>query len=140
MRYSIQLINSDKEFGQNYRITDNNSDSRVATCYLEDNADLVCEALNFFEEHKNKPKITKANLFRDSRPLWQEHHRTESERLQKLLISKGFLSCSIGEAEGLWMGHSDDYAAGFLGMPEDDEELYNCVKDKLYVSEITHLG
>jgi hypothetical protein len=45
MRYSIQFIDS-KTDGPNYRITDNNSDSRVATCYVKENAEMVCEALN----------------------------------------------------------------------------------------------
>ncbi len=51
MRYSIQYIESDVD-GNNYRITDNNTDSRVATCYVKANAELVCEALNALEESR----------------------------------------------------------------------------------------
>lgn len=43
-RYSslrITIVND-----SHFRITDNHTDSRVATCYVKENADLVCEALN----------------------------------------------------------------------------------------------
>ena len=53
MRYTIELIKSEKD-GQNYRITDTLSDSRVATCFLKENAELVCAALNAFEDLKPK--------------------------------------------------------------------------------------
>lgn len=46
-KYEIQTI-KDKEApsGYHYRITEIATDSRVATCYLEENAKLVCDALN----------------------------------------------------------------------------------------------
>lgn len=43
-KYEIQVMKDEDKI--NYRITHINSDSRVATCYLKENADLVCEALN----------------------------------------------------------------------------------------------
>ena len=87
-----------------------------------------------------KADVSRCNFFQDGRELWKEHHREESVRLQNLLIAKGFTSCSIGEAEGLWMSYSDDYAAGFLGMPDTDEELYECIKDQLCVVERNYIG
>lgn len=48
-RYEIQTINSPKD-GLNYRITDKNGDNRVATCFLKEHADLVCQALNYYED------------------------------------------------------------------------------------------
>jgi hypothetical protein len=87
----------------------------------------------------NKPVVSRCNFFQGGRELWKEHHREESERLQNLLIAKGFTSCSIGEAEGLWMSYSDDYAAGFLGMPDTDDELYECIKDQLCVVERNYI-
>lgn len=53
MRYSVQTINS-KTDGKNYRVTDNTTDSRIATCYIEENAELICKALNFYEKSKTK--------------------------------------------------------------------------------------
>lgn len=47
MKYEIQKI-KDKEapHGVHYRVTEIATDSRVATCYYEENAQLVCDALN----------------------------------------------------------------------------------------------
>lgn len=50
LRYSIQEIDS-KTDGTNFRITDNQSDSRISTSYLKENAELVCDALNFYNEY-----------------------------------------------------------------------------------------
>ena len=55
-RYEIQPINSDKE-GLNYRIADKHNDDRIATCYLKEHADIVCKALNFYE---NRYKLNEA--------------------------------------------------------------------------------
>lgn len=60
--YEIQTINS-KEDGLNYRITHISSDSRVATCYLKENAELVCDALNKLNSN-NKLLRVKANNIR----------------------------------------------------------------------------
>lgn len=88
---------------------------------------------------KEKDQITRTNFFQ-GRPLWREHHREESERLQRILIDKGFTSCSVGDAEGLWMQYSDSYAAGFLEMPFDDKKLYELIKDQLVIIEKTFIG
>ena len=40
LRYCVQ------ETGDNFRVTDTRTDSRVATCYLRTSADLVVRALN----------------------------------------------------------------------------------------------
>ena len=88
----------------------------------------------------NTQVIARQNFFKGDQKLWKEHHGEESERLKNLLISKGFISCSVGEAEGLWMVYSDDYAAGFLGMPDSDDELYECIKEQLCVVERTYIG
>lgn len=85
--------------------------------------------------------VTRANYFGGDNELYKEHHREESERLQRVLISKGFLSCGLGDAEGIWMHYSDEmWAAGFIGMPEDDEDLYNSIKDYLTIVRSTPLG
>lgn len=82
----------------------------------------------------------KSNYFRGDTELYKEHHREESIRLQQLLVKKGFTSCGIGDAEGLWMNYSDDFAAGWLGMPDDDEDLYECIKHQLCAIRRTPLG
>lgn len=52
--YAIEPL-QDKESGEiSYRITHVATDSRVATCYLAQNALLVCEALNRFSVQGKK--------------------------------------------------------------------------------------
>jgi hypothetical protein len=53
MKYEVQTIETTE--GVNYRITEKATDSRIATCYVKDNADLVCKALNKLDE----PILTK---------------------------------------------------------------------------------
>ena len=49
-RFEIQVIN--RSLGQKeYRITHINTDSRIATCFLEENAKFVCDALNAYDKH-----------------------------------------------------------------------------------------
>jgi len=101
---------------------------------------LNIEGPTLDEYFNGKQKVTKSNLFNNRTDLWKEHHKEESERLRDLLIARGFISCGIGDAEGLWMSYSDDYAAGWLGMPDDDNDLYECIKDRLCHIETVYLG
>jgi len=47
-KYEIQRISDGKQYGAHihFRITDKETDSRVATCYARENAELVVSALN----------------------------------------------------------------------------------------------
>lgn len=38
----------DRDLNKQFRVTDTRTDSRVATCYVQSNADLVCAALNAY--------------------------------------------------------------------------------------------
>jgi hypothetical protein len=38
-------------------ITDTLTDSRIGTCYVKDNAELIINALNFFE--RSKPSVSR---------------------------------------------------------------------------------
>jgi len=60
-RYSVQKINS-KTDGVNYRITDNNSDSRISTSYSEDNANFIVDRLNLVDELFDKIEAYKKIL------------------------------------------------------------------------------
>jgi hypothetical protein len=48
-KYEVQTIPSAND-GLNYRVTEIKTDSRVATCYAKENADLVCRALNALDQ------------------------------------------------------------------------------------------
>lgn len=87
-----------------------------------------------------KPDVNKANFFEGRQELYREHHREESEKLMHIMHAKGFTSCGIRDAEGLWMEYSDAFAAGFLGMDGTDEEIYECIKDQLVVRRQYNIG
>ena len=77
--------------------------------------------------------VKREDFFDTKDTLYREHHREESEFLLKVLQKKGFKSCGVGNAESLWMEYSDSYAAGFLGMEEEEEEeVFECVRPYLY--------
>ena len=48
-------------------------------------------------------------------------------RIQSAVINHGF-HCTRAEAERLWDLHSDDYCAGWLFLPDDEETLWSFVK------------
>ena len=49
------------------------------------------------------------------------------ERIQRVLLDNGYNSL-LEDCGKLWDDHSDDYCAGWLGLPEDDEELWDELK------------
>lgn len=57
-----------------------------------------------------------------------ERHREDCERIKAVLIAKGFINAGLNDAVWLWGEYSDSYAAGWLGLPDEDEEIYDCVK------------
>jgi predicted solute-binding protein len=57
-----------------------------------------------------------------------EHRFIEDvERIQKLMVSKGYYS-TLKMSANMWEEYSDTYCAGWLGLPESDEELFNILK------------
>lgn len=46
MNYEVQKITKSDGQIENYRVTHIATDSRVATCFDKDNAQMVCDALN----------------------------------------------------------------------------------------------
>lgn len=82
---------------------------------------------------KEEQKIRlRENHFNNDNKLYKEDHRDECLILQRILIEKGFKSCGLGDAESLWMEYSERSSARFLGMSDDDNEIYDCIKDQLY--------
>jgi hypothetical protein len=47
MKYEVQIIDSPEQ-GVNYRVTHVATDSRIATCYVAEHAELICDALNAY--------------------------------------------------------------------------------------------
>src|SRR5690606_21296355 len=50
----------DRDLNKQFRVTDTRTDSRVATCYVQSNADLVCAALNAYTA--DEPKATEEGV------------------------------------------------------------------------------
>ena len=57
-----------------------------------------------------------------------ERHRGDCERIKVILIRKGFANAGLNDAVQLWGEYSDSYAAGWLGLHEDDEDVYDSIK------------
>ena len=61
---------------------------------------------------------------KDANRLFKEHHREEAERLRRVILAATGRDITVQGCEVLWMLYSDDYwAAGWMGMPESDEDL-----------------
>lgn len=50
------------------------------------------------------------------------------KRIQEVLLNNGYSSL-LKDCGDLWEAYSDSYAAGWLGLPEDDEELWNILEN-----------
>lgn len=63
-----------------------------------------------------------------------DYRLKECEKIKSVLIAKGFVNAGLRDALGLWSAYSDFMAAGWLGMPDEDEEIYNCIKEYICVT------
>jgi len=54
---------------------------------------------------------------------YRHRHHSDVERLQRVILINGY-EADLRSAAGIWEDYSDDYAAGWLSMPEDDKELW----------------
>jgi len=50
-------------------------------------------------------------------------HPEDAERIQKILLNNGY-TASPKECERLWEDYSDSMAAGWMGLPEKDEDVF----------------
>lgn len=59
-----------------------------------------------------------------------QRHKDDAEIIKAVLIKKGYTNAGLNDAISLWGEYSDSYAAGWLGLPEDnEEEIWNSIKD-----------
>lgn len=73
-------------------------------------------------EKRLAQKATKQAL-RLTAGLIRYDHLDEAVRLQRAMSVRGYI-ITLREAEAIWMDYSDDYAAGWMGMPESDHDLF----------------
>jgi len=59
----------------------------------------------------------------DEQSFTHDHiYKSDCRRIQKAMIEEGAL-ISLDEAYKLWEAYSDSMAAGWVGLPDDDEEI-----------------
>jgi hypothetical protein len=61
---------------------------------------------------------------------YRHRHHSDVERLQRVMLQNGY-EADLRSAAGIWEDYSDDYAAGWLGMPDDDEELWQTIEHRV---------
>lgn len=52
----------------------------------------------------------------------------DCNRIQQVLMEHGYYA-TIDQCEELWEMYSDEYAAGWLVLPEINIQIYDCIKD-----------
>lgn len=63
------------------------------------------------------------NFFRNDIP---EEYLEDCKRIQKICSDKNIF-ISLEDALHLWNTYSEDYAAGWMGMPSDDYYVFQCI-------------
>lgn len=83
-----------------------------------------------FNDILNILKINKSEMLKSGDDLTEygETHRKDCETIKNVLINKGFINAGLNDALSLWCQYSDDYAAGRLGLPDNEDKIYNCIK------------
>jgi hypothetical protein len=89
--------------------------------------DAVSDIMDIFNASK-KTALIGALQDGDILNEYGEGHRRDAERIRDILVKKGFINAGLNDAIGLWGEYSDSYCAGWLGLDEDDEDVYNSIK------------
>lgn len=58
---------------------------------------------------------------------YTHRHIGDVERIQRVLLDNGYSSL-LEDCGNLWDNYSDDYCAGWLNLPEDDDDLWDILK------------
>ncbi len=61
-------------------------------------------------------------------------HIEDCEIIKRVLIKNGFINAGLNDACSLWGQYSDDLAAGWLGLPDEDDEIYECIEQYINVT------
>lgn len=57
-------------------------------------------------------------------------HHNDVERLQRVILHNGYES-DYDDAANIWEDYSDSYAAGWLYLPDDDNELWSMIEGRV---------
>lgn len=56
----------------------------------------------------------------------EDCYAEDTKRIRDVVRAKGY-QCSLEQAKALWSEYSDSMAAGWLHLPDDDDELFGCI-------------
>ncbi len=57
-------------------------------------------------------------------------YRSDCERIQAICAARDY-DVSITDADALWSKFSDSLCAGWLGLPDDDEDVFGSIRSYL---------
>lgn len=60
-------------------------------------------------------------------PKHTEFYKNDCNRIQSVLLDYGYYA-TLEQCAELWELYSEDWAAGWLYLPENNEDLYKCIK------------
>lgn len=61
---------------------------------------------------------------------FRHRHHSDVERLRRVILENGY-EVNLTSAASIWGNYSEDLAAGWMGLPEDDSELWSIIKNKV---------
>lgn len=59
---------------------------------------------------------------------YYHRHIEDVERIQQVCLKNGY-AADLEDCAGIWSEYSDSYAAGWLGLDEDDDDLWRTIKN-----------
>ena len=62
------------------------------------------------------------------KPTQIHRHHADVERLQRVMLQNGY-EADYDDAANIWEEYSDSFAAGWLYLPKDDDELWEIIED-----------
>jgi hypothetical protein len=68
----------------------------------------------------------------------EERYREDCELIKSALVENGFVNAGLRDAIYLWGEYSESFAAGWLGLPDTSEEIYECVRH--YITKTHYCG
>jgi hypothetical protein len=78
----------------------------------------------------------KIRIIRDESPHAEFFHAEDVASIVDAMAGAGY-ECSADEARELWELHSDMYAAGWLGLPDTDGEIVECLTPFFVIVEMS---
>ena len=60
-------------------------------------------------------------------PEFTHRHKPDVERIQSIIRNNGY-EADLEDCACIWEEYSDMYAAGWLGLGEDDDGVWNCIR------------